>query len=61
MEKSPVTKSALITLILALVAGALCLGVFIYKMQRSGTHDYMILIAGIFIVCFGIVAYTRKR
>ena len=45
---------------LALIAGVLCLGSFIYKLVKTGTADYIILVAGVFIVAIGFSQNRRN-
>lgn len=45
---------------LALIAGTLFLSNFLYKWLNSDRIDYTALLAGIFIIAFGIGTYTRK-
>jgi hypothetical protein len=49
------------TLALALVAGTICVGNFLYKWLALNRLDYMILLAGIFIISFGIANRVRKK
>jgi hypothetical protein len=54
-------KTKYLTLSLAIIAGLLCFGAFISRMVKSGTADYMILVAGVFIIGLGIAAWFRKK
>jgi hypothetical protein len=49
-----------VAFILALIAGTLCLGKFIYTYYQSTELDYTILLAGIFIVGLGISNYKKQ-
>jgi hypothetical protein len=44
-----------------MIAGALCLGAFIFNLVRSHKTDYAILFAGIFIIAFGVSAYKKTK
>lgn len=46
---------------LALVAGGLCIGNFIYESATNHRQDWIILVAGIFILAFGISVHFSKR
>lgn len=50
-----------IALILSIIAGLLCLGRFFYTYSKTQELDYIILLAGIFIIALGISNYLRKR
>lgn len=48
-------------LVLALVAGGLCVGKFMHSYFKSNELDYTILLAGLFIIGFGINSSLTKR
>jgi hypothetical protein len=54
-------KKNKLAFILAVIAGLICLGNFIYKLIRFQKTDYSILAAGIFIIALGASAYFKKR
>ena len=41
--------------------GLICLSNFIYKLVRFDKIDYVILLAGIFIIALGISTYFQKK
>jgi hypothetical protein len=53
-------KKSKLALGLAAAAGLICVANFTYKAIRSNHIDYMILVAGIFIIGFGIASYSKK-
>ena len=53
-------KKSKLALGLAVIAGLICLANFAYKAIRLDHFDYMILLAGIFIMGFGIASYSKK-
>jgi hypothetical protein len=54
-------KTKYLTLSLAIIAGLLCFSAFIARIVKSGTADYTILLAGVFIISLGIAAWVRKK
>jgi hypothetical protein len=46
---------------LAITAGVICTGNFIYQHVKFNKTDYTILLAGIFIAAMGAAAYLRQR
>ena len=53
-------KKDKLAFILSIISGVICLSVFIYKLMQSGKTDYVILLAGIFIISIGMLTYFRK-
>jgi hypothetical protein len=49
-----------LALALAIIAGCLCIGNFIYKLINFNSADYMILFAGIFIIGLGVATFFTK-
>ncbi len=45
---------------LAIIAGIISLSNFIYKLVTLHETDYVILLAGVFIIAFGISSYYMK-
>ena len=54
-------KSKKTALVLAIVAGVLCFGVFGYKYIKRNKLDYTILVVGIFVTSLGISSYYTKQ
>jgi membrane protein YdbS with pleckstrin-like domain len=46
---------------LAIAAGVICLGNFIYQYVKFNKTDYTILLAGVFIAAMGATAYLRQK
>ena len=54
-------KNKTVAVILAGLAGLLCLGNFFYKLYTEGVVDGMILFAGLFIIFLGAGIHYRKK
>ena len=44
-------------LFISIIAGIFCLGLFVYKYTKTQRVDYILLIAGLFVVSLGISSY----
>jgi hypothetical protein len=60
-QNNPPMKSSKLALGLSITAGLICLSNFAYKLIKFDRTDYMILLAGIFIIAFGVSNYNKKR
>lgn len=47
--------------VLAVIAGLLCIGKFVFKYIRGSEADYPILVAGIFILGIGIGFLAKRK
>ncbi len=54
-------KNTKLAVILSIIASMLCFISFILKLVKSDKTDYAILLAGIFILGFGISTYFNKK
>ena len=54
-------KKNQLALILAIIAGLICLSNFIYKLMKFGNADFVVLFAGIFIIALGISSHFKKK
>jgi hypothetical protein len=54
-------KKNKLAFILAIIAGLICLSNFIYKLARFHKTDYVLLLAGIFIIALGVSTYFKKK
>ena len=54
-------KNSKLALGLSITAGLICLSNFVYKLIKFDRTDYMILLAGIFIIAFGVSMYNKKK
>jgi membrane protein CcdC involved in cytochrome C biogenesis len=53
-------KKSKLAFILAIIAALLCFTSFVIKLVRSDKIDYPILLAGVFILAFGISTSLKK-
>jgi hypothetical protein len=60
-KKQHAMKINKLAFILAIVAGVICLGNFIYQYVKFNTTDCTILLAGVFIAAMGAAAYLRQK
>lgn len=54
-------KQSDISFILSIIAGLVCIGAYIYKYVQQNEADNLILIAGIFVISFGVGMRFMKR